>query len=252
MIDPRSIVLDPARLEDAAERIHARFDAAKAPRPEERHAAGDLPRSASMAELLAEYDYGEPLWNGTLMLLAQGMSVAPPTTIEVGSIEEIPAIDVEFISRFHHGDVIVKGDLGVFESTWITGNLSVEGVVEASYLDAYQDLMVGGSLRCRAIQMMGLSFIAGALEVERFAYVWSQGENWVLGGVRGPSLLGEHESVDGWDASNVEHRVNLEDDAEAKAALAELLGTHVDPADEFPYPIIDRAFQAARVATRSD
>ncbi len=249
MIDPASIALDPTQLEDAVGRINARFEAAKAPQPEVRYAAGDLPRASSLAELLEQYDYGEPLWNGTLMLLAREMSVAPPTTIEISSLEDLPSVDVEYITHFHHGDVVVKGDLGAFESTWITGNLSVQGVAEASYLDAYQDLMVGGDVRCRAIQMMGLSLIAGVLEVERFAYIWSQGENWVLGGVCGPNLLGEYESVDAWDASGVEHHVNLEDDPEAKAALADLLGTHVDPEDEYAYPIIDRAFQAARADT---
>lgn len=243
-MDPASFLLDASRVEDAVGEINRRLANAKGPNPDVRYEASDLPKASSLEELLERCDHGEPLWNGTLMLLARETAKAAPTTLEVTSLDELPAFDGEFITRFHHGDLIVRGDFGVFESVWITGSVRVEGVVEASYLDAYHDLMVGGDLRCRAIQFMGLSLIAGALEVERFAFVHSQGENWVLGGVRGPCLIGEYESVAGWDLSQVPDCVDL--DESKLAQVAALLGVSVEEDDEHGFEPVLRAFDAAR------
>ncbi|MBO6937731.1 MAG: hypothetical protein JJ863_22370 [Deltaproteobacteria bacterium] len=237
--------LDPSRIASATEAINAALASAKAPPPDTTYEAGDLPSASTLGELLEQYDYGEPLWNGSLMLVAKHCAIAEPTTVEVSALDELPAVESEYISHFHHGDVVVPADFGAFDSVWITGSLTVEGVIEASFLDTFQDLMVGGDVRCRAISMMGLSFIAGELAAERFAWVQSQGENWVLGGVSGGWLIGEYESTEGWDVGAAKGAIDLQEAADDKAALAEKLGVTLEPDDEHAHDVVFRALEAA-------
>lgn len=238
MLDPTKMKLDPARLAVAIELLNERLASASPPDPDVQYAADDLPNPSRLQDLFGEYDYGEPLWNGALMFLAKQLLVAPMTTVEIESIEELGQIDMDEVGRFHHGDVICKGDLGIFESMWITGNLHVAGSIQASYLDAFSDLFVGGNVKCRSAEMMGLSLVFGTLDVQDLAYIWSQGENWVLGGVRGGALVGEYGSVEEMDGTQVEHHFDVEDlDIETVAAK---LGTSVHKEDDSPYDVISR------------
>lgn len=239
-IAPASMKLDATRIDAAIAAINA------LPRRHEfpTYARDDFKAAKDMGELLAQYDHGEPAWNGTLNLLAKHLLVAPPTPITIENPSELALLDFEFPLRFHHGDVTVDGDLDGFDSVFVTGNLDVAGVVQASYLDSYQDLMVGGDLRCEAIIFMGCALIAGELQVRRFAQVDSQGENLVLGGVVGPCLLGQHDSVADWDSSRVTHHIDATKDKLAE--LAAVLNVPMDPEDKYTHDIILRAFEAAR------
>lgn len=242
MIDPASLKLDASRLDAALAEINAGW---KAFDPEHHtHEASEFEGLATFADLLEHYDYGEPEHNGTLNWLAAKLLVDPPTTRTIDSQDDLPKVDVEYISYFHHGDLVVNGDFGAYKSMWVTGDLIVEGVIEASYLDAYADLMVAGDVKCRAMSFMGLAMIAGRLDVTLLAYLHAQGSNFVLKGVRGPFLLGEYEYADNWDASQVEHRIDIGDPSMGE--LAALLGVDVDPKDEYPHEIVYRAFNACR------
>jgi hypothetical protein len=252
-LDPASMALRPDGLAEAVARINQRWSAMpgddRTPyEPQHFFTRAGAP-PGTLADLFGRYDYGEPRWNGSLMLLARELLIEPPGSITIASVEELPAVDADGILRFFHGDVACAGDLGVFESTWITGSLRVGGVLEASYLDAYTDLFVGGEARCEASMFMGLSLFGEALHVRRFAYAMSQGENWVLGAVRGPALIGEDESVADWDAAHVQAHIDTDDDD--LAGLAERLGVPVEPEDEYAFSVVLRAFEAAR-ATAPD
>ena len=241
-LDPASFALDASRLPDAIAEINAawkRFD------PKHyTHEAESFGTLETFADLLSHYDYGEPDHNGTLNALAARLLVDAPTTRTIGSQEDLPEVESEYISYFHHGDLVVNGDFGAYKSIWITGDLIVEGVIENSYLDAFQDLIVGGDVRCAAISFMGLSMIGGRLDVSRFAWVDNQAFALVLGGVRGPFLIGETESVHDWDAAQVEHKLDV-DDLKLEE-LAKLLETTTEPEDKYAFSVIYRAFDAAR------
>lgn len=241
-LDPSTLTLDASRLEDALTELNAAWKRFHA--EHYMYKAEDFETLETFADVLSQYDYGEPDHNGTLNWLAGKLLVDEPTTRTITSQEDLPEVDVEYISYFHHGDLVVKGDFGAYRSIWITGDLIVEGVIENSYLDSFQDLIVGGDVRCTAINFMGLSMIGGRLDVSRFAWVDNQSFVHVLGGTRGPLLIGETGSVDDWDDAEVEHK--LEVDEMKLEELAKLLNTTTEPDDEFAFSVIYRAFDAAR------
>lgn len=243
-------LLNPDLLSAAVEKLNARLAAAKAPSPEVQYDTDRFEAASTLEELLEEYDYGEPLWNGALMLLAKEMSVAPPTNVTISSIEELTPVESEYVAYFHHGDVTVNGDFGAFFNVWITGNLTVKGVIEASHLDAFDDLMVGGDVRCAAIHYMGSSLIAGTLTAERLAYVAAQGENWVLGGIVTPLLLGEYESNADFDDTRVGRSVDIE--TEETETIATLLAIDPEEDDEDAFSLLLRAINAVRVNPSTD
>ena len=242
--------LDPGAWVAAVDRINALYAGARPPAPEDRYETGDFAPATSLGALLQDYDYGEPSHNGALMLLAKHSLKAGPTTRNVTSIEELTPVESEYISYFHHGDVIVDGDFGAFDSVWITGNLQVKGVIEASYLDAFADLMVGGDVTCEAIQFMGLSLVAGSLKARRFAFVHSQGENWVLGGIETPVLAGEWQSAEPFDSLHCDEVIDLEEQSIEMIAAA--LQTPVLPSDEHGFDVVYRAFELHRAVDSPD
>lgn len=241
-MDPASLKLDASRLDAALAEINASW---KAFDPDHHtHEAGEFEGLATFADLLEHYDYGEPDHNGALNWLAAKLLVDPPTTRTIDSQDDLPKVDVEYISYFHHGDLVVNGDFGAYDSIWVTGDLIVEGVIENSYLDTFQDLIVAGDVRCTAINFMGLSMIGGRLDVSRFAWVDTQAFALVLGGVRGPLLMGEGGSVQSWDDSQVQRKIDV-DDLKLEE-LARILETTTEPEDEHAPNVIYRAFDACR------
>lgn len=236
--------LDAERLVDALAAVNALWRARRGERFTD-YTLADFGNPSTLGDLFARYDYGEPEWNGTLCLLARALEgEAQPRT--VAATENLPGVERDGIERFHHGDVHVAGDLGVYESTWITGDLTVDGVIDASYLDAFADLFVGGRLRCRAVRFMGLSLVGGRLEASELVAVDAQGSNWFLGGVESPLLLGESESTRDEDDRRVGRHVDLDDFDDDLPALAALLGIEVADDDTFPCDLLFRAFEGLR------
>ncbi len=233
--DPTDIPLDPKRWSMAAEFASSRGELAT-------DVLGTVRDAESLAGLIAHYDFGEPDWNGMLIMLASILLREPPKDVVIETWEQLTLIDEDYGRRFHHGDVRVAGSFLANENIWITGNLHVEGVLEAGFLDSFPDLLVGGDVRTKAATLGGLTSVGGDFDVERFVMLEGQGMLVVQGDLNAPLLLsdGPPEEV---PLGAVAQVVDL---AEMKApfhSLAERLGIQPASGDQRAFELIQRALE---------
>ncbi|MFI8434527.1 hypothetical protein ACIGJO_12390 [Streptomyces sp. NPDC079020] len=65
---------------------------------------------------------------------------------------------------FHHGDLVVDGDLDVWSTFVVTGSLTVSGVLADCAPDSV--VAVGGDVRARAVHTEGEMSVGGAIEAD--------------------------------------------------------------------------------------
>ena len=191
----------------------------------------------TLGELMEGYDFGEPLSNGLLVCLARELIDRAPESVRVSSIEELESIDHEGLSYFHHGDVTIEGQwANISESVAITGDLDApHAALEAGFLDAFPDLLVAGNVRVRCADWMGLSCVGGDLIASQFMCFEYQGEQWVLGSIECPLIIGG--SLPSGHAKGAPTILDIED----HAAIASHLGVEDDTDDVTS--VIDQAMK---------
>lgn len=236
--------LDTSRFDGALDIINGSLRTGRCPKVEV-ESLPPLPKCETLAELLTHYDKDKPLLNARLMLLAKLTIQQAPNSVTLSSPDELEAPSSD-VHRFFHGDVTFTGDLDIPENLWITGNLSVEGIIETSLLGDQSDFLVGGDLSCRAVDFRGQTLIAGDLNVERFAWIRSEGSHVVAGALNTHALLGDKGSLHSWETSNVEWVVDLElDDPDD---LSKALNLPFDGPDEYCVELVFRALDEARAS----
>jgi hypothetical protein len=240
MMDPLELAFDSARWDAAAARLR------KIAPQQAADVLEAVKSSETLSDFMEHYDFGEPEWNGSLIVLASTLLTAPPSDVVIESYEELPLIDEDYGRRFHHGNVKVEGSFEASESIWITGSLQVNGVLSAGFLDAFPDLLVAGHVRAAAASFGGLGFVGGDLSVEEFVMIEAQGETIVRGTFTTPLLLGDHGSGSEFPQDNIGRYLDISKDKPPFDALSAALKVAAESSDEFGFYLVHRALDALR------
>jgi hypothetical protein len=200
----------------------------------------------TLADLIEHYDFGEPAWNGPLIVLASTLLATPPADVVIETYEELALIDEDFGRRFHHGNVTVKGSFEAAENIWITGNLEVGGALVAGFLDSFPDLLVVGNVTAAAASFSGLEFFGGDLRTARFVMVEAQGETVIRGRLETPLLLGDSDSASELPRDDVGRYLDIDVEEPPFETLAAALGVVAEPGDEYAFYLVHRALDALR------
>lgn len=235
ILDPEELRFDSSRHEVAIARLSA-MDAKMASKVVE-----SVGSSQSLADLMEHYDFGEPGWNGSLIVLASTLLAQAPTNVVIETWEDLALIDEDYGRRFHHGNVTVEGSFAASESIWITGDLHVHGALRAGWLDAFPDLLVAGDLKAAAMTFSGLTFVGGELSADRFVMMEAQGETILRGVLKTPLLLDDGASED--EFSQVDVGRFLDIDKESFEVLSAALGVSIRPEDKYAFELVQRALE---------